>query len=156
DDPPVPRDPSLARRNDGLEELLPLLEGAPVHVLDHAPSAALVVDDPESVAEELERAADVLRLDYEKTRAAGRVVPAPIRLAGDPDRVAADVAEKTLVALTPAVPTGDVINVGAESVLSFEDRLPDAARDVERARREGLAVALTATTKGEREHVERL
>jgi transcription-repair coupling factor (superfamily II helicase) len=48
------------------------------------------------------------------------------------------------------------VNVGGESVLSFEDRLPDAAKEIGRARREGLAVVLTASTKGEREHVERL
>jgi hypothetical protein len=35
DEPPLPRDLSLARKNDGLEELLPLLadEAVPVHVL---------------------------------------------------------------------------------------------------------------------------
>jgi transcription-repair coupling factor (superfamily II helicase) len=158
DEPPLPRDLSLARRNDGLEELLPLLDGgaSPTHVLDYVSSFTVAVDDPQAVAEELERAADVLLLDYEKCRKAGKVVPDPIRLAGDPGRVAGDLASLALVALAPAVPSGDVVTMGAESVLSFEDRMPDAPKEIERERRDGLAVVLAAGTKGEREHVERL
>ena len=87
DDPPVPRDLSLARRNDGLEEILPLLDGRDAaHVLDHARGHVLAVDDADAVAAELVRAADVLSLDYGKARAAGRVAPDPARLAGDADR----------------------------------------------------------------------
>ena len=156
DDPPVPRDVSLARRHDGLEELLPLLEGAESHVLDHAYHFVLAVDDPDAVAAELVRAADVLRLDYEKARKAGRVVPDPARLAGDADRLTEELERRALVALAPAVPAGDTIAIGAESVLSFEDRLPDVVKEVSRARKDGLAVLLAAATKGEREHVERL
>ncbi|HQR68768.1 MAG TPA: CarD family transcriptional regulator, partial [Thermoanaerobaculia bacterium] len=158
DEPPVPRDPALGRKSDGLEELLPLLaEGAAAsHVLDHAGSFVLAVDDPDAVTQELSAAADLLRLDYEKARAAGRTVPDPIRLAGDPDRVAEDVTARALLALAPAVPQGDVVALGAESVVSFEDRLPDAPKELARARRDGLAVVLAAPSKGEREHVERL
>jgi transcription-repair coupling factor (superfamily II helicase) len=156
DDPPVPRDLSLARRNDGLEELLPLLLGAQSHVLDHAGNFILAVDDADAVAAELVRAADVLRLDYEKARKAGRVVPDPARLAADADRLTAELEKRALVALAPAVPAGDTIAIGAESVLSFEDRLPDVVKEVSRARKDGLAVLLAAQTKGEREHVERL
>jgi transcription-repair coupling factor (superfamily II helicase) len=158
DEPPVPRDPALGRKSDGLEELLPLLaEGAAAsHVLDHAGSFVLAVDDPDAVTQELSAAADLLRLDYEKVRAAGRTVPDPIRLAGDPDRVAEDVTARALLALAPAVPQGDVVALGAESVVSFEDRLPDAPKELARARRDGLAVVLAAPSKGEREHLERL
>ena len=158
DEPPVPRDPTLARKNDGLEELLPLLAGAaePAHVLDHAPSFVVAVDDPDAVAQELSAAADLLRLDYERTRAGRRTVPDPIRLGGDPDRARDEIARRALVALAPAVPSGDVIPLGAESVVSFEERLPDAPREIRRARQDGLAVVLAAATRGEREHVERL
>jgi transcription-repair coupling factor (superfamily II helicase) len=156
DDPPVPRDLSLARRNDGLEELLPLLAGDEAHVLDHAGNFVLVVDDPGAVAAELVRAADVLRLDYEKARKAGRVVPDPSRLAGDADRLTDDLERRALVAFAPAVPAGETIALGSESVLSFEDRLPDVPKEIARARKDGLAVLLSAQTKGEREHVERL
>ncbi len=156
DDPPVPRDLSLARRNDGLEELLPLLLGAESHVLDYAGSFILAVDDADAVAAELVRAADVLRLDYEKARKAGRVVPDPARLAGDVDRLTEELVGRALVVFAPAVPAGDTIAIGAESVLSFEDRLPDVVKEVGRARKDGLAVLLAAATKGEREHVERL
>ena len=156
DDPPVPRDLSLARRNDGLEELLTLLLGAESHVLDHAVNFVLALDDPDAVAAELGRAADVLRLDYEKARNAGRVVPDPTRLAGDADRLTAELEARALVALAPAVPAGEKIAVGAESVLTFEDRLPDIVKEVSRARKDGLAVLLSAQTKGERDHVERL
>jgi transcription-repair coupling factor (superfamily II helicase) len=158
DEPPLPRDPSLARRNDGLEELLPLLSGgaSPARILDHAASFVLAVDDPGAVAQELESAADLLRLDYEKARAARRTVPDPIRLGGDPDRARDEVARRALVALSPAVPSGEVIPLGAESVVSFEDRLPDAPKEIRRARQGGLAAVLAAGTKGEREHVERL
>ncbi len=158
DEPALPRDLSLARKNDGLEELLPLLaDGAvPTHVLDHAGSFVLAVNDADAVAQELSAAADLLRLDYEKARAAGKVVPDPIRLAGDPDRVAKEVALQALLALAPAVPSGEVIALGAESVVSFEDRLPDAPKEIARARSSGLAVVLAASSKGEREHVERL
>ena len=156
DDPPVPRDLSLARRNDGLDELLTLLLGAESHVLDHAVNFVLALDDPDAVAAELGRAADVLRLDYEKARNAGRVVPDPTRLAGDADRLTAELEARALVALAPAVPAGEKIAVGAESVLTFEDRLPDIVKEVSRARKDGLAVLLSAQTKGEREHVERL
>ena len=158
DDPPLPRDPSLARKNDGLEELLPLLgEGEQaVNILSHVSSFVLAADDTDLVAGELVRAADILRLDYEKVRKSGKVVPDPIRLAGDPDALASRLDAETLVALSPAVPAGDVIAVGAESIAGFEDRLPDAPRELERARRDGLAVVLTARSKGEREHVERL
>lgn len=40
DEPPVPRDPDAPRKNDGLEELLPLLFGdePPASILDHARS----------------------------------------------------------------------------------------------------------------------
>ncbi|MGE5345329.1 MAG: transcription-repair coupling factor [Acidithiobacillales bacterium] len=158
DEPALPRDLSLARKDDGLEELLPLLAegGEASHVLDHAGSFVLAVDDPEAVQGELRAAADLLRLDYEKARASGRVVPDPIRLAGDPDGVEETVARRTLLAVAPAVPSGDVMALGAEPVLSFEDRLPDAAKEIARARREGLAVVLAAPSKGEREHLERL
>ena len=158
DEPPAPRDLSLARRSDGLEELLPLLaDGARAsHVLDHAGPFVLAVDDPDAVTGELAAAADLLRLDYGKARAAGKVVPDPIRLAGDPDRVAAEVFARTLLALTPAVPGGEVLALGAESVVSFEDRLPDAPKEIARSRRDGLAVVLAAPSKGEREHLERL
>ncbi len=156
DDPPVPRDLSLARRNDGLEELLPLLAGPESHILDHADAFVFAADDPDAIAQELVRAADVLRLDYEKARRAGRVVPDPARLAGDADRVTGQFRSRALVALAPAVPLGDTIAIGAESVLSFEDRLPDVVKEVARARKDGLAVLLAAATKGEREHVERL
>ncbi|MCM3876602.1 MAG: hypothetical protein NEA02_09300, partial [Thermoanaerobaculia bacterium] len=156
DDPPVPRDLSLARRNDGLEELLPLLAGAESHVLDHAGSFIVAVDDADAIGEELHRAGDVLRLDYEKARKAGRVMPDPTRLAGDADQLKAELERRALVALAPAVPAGDTIAIGAESVLSFEDRLPDVVKEVGRARKDGLAVLLAAATKGEREHVERL
>lgn len=158
DDPPVPRDLSLARKNDGLEELLPLLADGrqALHVLDHAPSFVLAVDDPETVAEELIRAADVLRLDYEKLRKGGKVVPDPGRLAGDPDALREAVTSRAVVALAPAVPGTDSIALGAESVASYEDRLPAVAREIERARRDGLAVVLTAGVKGAREHVQRL
>lgn len=158
DEPALPRDLSLTRRNDGLEELLPLLSdgGTASHILDHAGSFVLAVDDPDAVAQELSTAADLLRLDYEKARAAGKVVPDPIRLAGDPDSMAERAAGQALLALAPAVPSGDVIALGAESVVSFEDRLPDAPKEIARARREGLAVVLAAPSKGEREHVERL
>ena len=98
----------------------------------------------------------MLALDYGKARAAGRVAPDPTRLAGDADLVAAAVAERTVLALAPAVPAGEALAIGAESVLSFEDRLPDAPREIARARADGLAVVLSAQTKGEREHVERL
>ncbi|HEX7528257.1 MAG TPA: CarD family transcriptional regulator [Thermoanaerobaculia bacterium] len=156
DDPPVPRDLSLARRNDGLEELLPLLAGPPSHVLDHAGNLVVAVDDADAIGEELVRAADVLRLDYEKARKAGRVVPDPSRLAGDADRLTEELERRALVALAPAVPAGDTIAIGAESVLSFEDRLPDVVKEISRARKDGLAVLLAAQAKGEREHVERL
>ena len=158
DEPALPRDLSLARRNDGLEELLPLLAegGGASHILDHAESFVLAVDDPDAVAGELQAAADLLRLDYEKARTAARVVPDPIRLAGDPDHVEETVAGRTLLAVAPAVPYGEVIALGAESVVSFEDRIPDAPKEIARARREGLAVLLAAPTKGEREHLERL
>ncbi|MGZ6971241.1 MAG: hypothetical protein ACXVID_06230, partial [Thermoanaerobaculia bacterium] len=156
DDPPVPRDLSLARRNDGLDELLPLLAGKEAHVLDHARNFILAVDDADAIAAELVRAADVLNLDYEKARKAGRVVPDPTRLAGDADRLTEDLRARALVALAPAVPVGETIAIGAESVLSFEDRLPDATKEISRARKDGLAVLLAAATKGEREHVERL
>jgi transcription-repair coupling factor (superfamily II helicase) len=66
------------------------------------------------------------------------------------------VAARALVALSPAVPAGEAVAIGAESVLSFEDRLPDAPKEIARARRDGLAVVLAAQSKGEREHVERL
>ena len=156
DEPPVPRDLSLARRNDGLEELLPLLASDEAHVLDHAGNFVLAVDDPDAVAAELVRAADVLNLDYEKARRKGRVVPDPTRLAGDADRLTRDLEKRAQVALAPAVPAGETIPIGAESVLSFEDRLPDVTKEIARARRDGLAVVLAAATKGEREHVERL
>jgi len=158
DEPPVPRDPSLARKSDGLEELLPLLSGgaAASHVLDHADAFVLAVDDPDAVAQELAAAADLLRLDYARTRASGKVVPDPIRLGGDPGAVTDQVAARTLLALAPAVPGGEVVALGAESVLSFEDRLPDAPKEIARARRDGLAVVLAAPSKGEREHLERL
>jgi transcription-repair coupling factor (superfamily II helicase) len=158
DEPPVPRDLALVRKSDGLEELLPLLaEGAKAsHVLDHAHGFILAADDPDAVAQELAAAADLLRLDYESARAAGRAVPDPIRLAGDPDRVAADLSARTLLALAPAVPAGDVLALGAESILSFEDRLPDAVKEIVRARREGLSVVVAAPSRGAREHVERL
>ena len=158
DEPPLPRDPSLSRKNDGLEELLPLLAGgaSPVHLLDHAGSFVVAVDDQETVAEELARASDLLLLDFEKMRKAGKVVPDPIRLAGDPDRVSEDLRERTLLVLSPAIPTGDVLALGAESATSFEERLPDAPREIARARRDSLAVVLSAGTRGEREHLERL
>ena len=158
DDPPVPRDPATSRKNDGLEELLPLLaEGGPAScVLDHAASFVLAVDDLDAVKEELIRAADVLRLDYEKVRRAGRVVPDPIRLAGDPDRLEAEVGRRTVLALYPAVPGSEPLAVGAESAPSFEDQLPAFPKELTRSRKEGLAVVLTAARKGEREHFERL
>ncbi len=157
DDPPVPRDLSLARKNDGLEEILPLLDGRDAaHVLDYARTHVVAVDDADAVAAELGRAADVLRLDYEKARSAGRVAPDPARLAGDADRLAEDVARRTVLSLSPAVPAGETVAIGAESVLSFEDRLPDAPKEIARARKDGLAVVLSAVSKGEREHVERL
>lgn len=158
DEPPLPRDLSLPRKNDGLEELLPLLsDGAgPVHVLDHARSFALAVDDPDAVAEELSRASDLLLLDFEKARKGGKVVPDPFRLAGDPDRLADSLREQTLLALSPAVPSGDVLALGAESATSFEDRLPEVPKEIARLRRDGLAVVLAAGSRGEREHVERL
>lgn len=158
DEPPVPRDPDAPRKHDGLEELLPLLaEGAsPASILDHAPSFALAVDDPEAVAEELGRAADLLRLDYEKVRRQGKALPDPIRLAGDPDRTAGFVRSRALVSFAAAVPAGETVVVGAEPVLSFEDRLPDVPREIERARRDGLAVVLAAPSKGEREHLARI
>ena len=65
-------------------------------------------------------------------------------------------AVRTLLALAPAVPGGEVVALGAESVVSFEDRLPDAPKEIARARRDGLAVVLAAPSKGEREHLERL
>ncbi len=146
------------RKNDGLEELLPLLHGGetPASILDHARSFALAVDDPESVAEELGRAADLLRLDYEKVRKQGKSLPDPIRLAGDADRTADLVRGRALVAFAAAVPAGETILVGAETVLSFEDRLPDVPREIERARRDGLSVVLSAPSKGEREHLARI
>ncbi len=156
DDPPVPRDLSLARRNDGLDELLPLLAGEEAHVFDHARNFILAVDDADAIAAELVRAADVLNLDYEKARKAGRVVPDPTRLAGDADRLTEDLQARALVALAAAVPVGETIAIGAESVLSYEDRLPDVTKEISRARKDGLAVLLAAATKGEREHVERL
>jgi transcription-repair coupling factor (superfamily II helicase) len=158
DEPALPRDLSLPLRNDGLEELLPLLAdgGDASHVLDHADSFVLAVDDPDAVQGELRAAADLLRLDYEAARTAGKVAPDPIRIAGDPDAVEEAVVRRALLALAPAVPSGDVIAVGAESVASFEDRLPDAPGEIARARREGLAVVLAAPSRGEREHLERL
>ncbi len=158
DEPPLPRDPSLPRASDGLEELLPLLDGEvpAVHVLDFASSFVVAVDDPDAVAQELARAGDLLRLDYEKVRRKGNPVPDPIHLAGDPDRRAEEVAARTLLALSPAVPGAGAHVVGAEPVLSFEDRLPDVSRELERSRRDGLAVVLTAPTKGEREHLARI
>ncbi|MGA7992436.1 MAG: transcription-repair coupling factor [Thermoanaerobaculia bacterium] len=157
DDPPVPRDLSLARRNDGLEEILPLLDGGDtVHILDHAARFVVAADDVDAIGAELVRAADVLSLDYAKARSAGRVVPDAVRLTGDAARVAREIARRTVLALAPAVPSGDVVAVGAESVVTFEDRLPDAPKEISRARRDGLAVVLSAQTKGEREHVERL
>ena len=158
DEPPVPRDPDAPRRHDGLEELLPLLYGGetPVSILDHARSFALAVDDPESVAEELGRAADLLRLDYEKVRSQGKSLPDPIRLAGDAGRMAEHVRARTLVSFAAAVPAGETLLVGAEAVLSFEDRLPDVPREIERARRDGLSVVLAAPTRGEREHLARI
>ncbi len=158
DDPPVPRDLDAPRREDGLEELLPLLssDAMPSHILDYAPSFVLAVDDPDAVSTELSRAADLLRLDYEKTRAAGRVVPDPVRLAGDPDRVDETVRQKMLLAFSPAVPSGETFRLIAEGSPSFEDRLPDLPKEIARARREGLAVVLTAASRGEREHIERL
>ena len=157
DGPPVPRDLSLARRHDGLEEILPLLDGGDAaHVLDHARAFVVAVDDADAVGMELARAADLLRLDYEKVRAAGRIVPDPTRLAGNAGRLTAEVAARTLLALAPAVPSGETIAIGAEGVVSFEDRLPDAPKEIARARRDSLAVVLSAQTKGEREHVERL
>ncbi len=157
DDPPVPRDLALARRNDGLEEILPLLDGSDAaHILDHAGAFVVAADDADAIGEELQRAADVLSLDYRKARAAGRVAPDAVRLCGDADRIAEEIARRVLVVLSPAVPSGDVVAVGAESVVSFEDRLPDAPKEIARARRDGLAVVLSAQTKGEREHVERL
>jgi len=157
DDPPVPRDLSLARKNDGLEEILPLLDGGDAaHVLDHAGSFVIAADDADAVGEELQRAADVLALDYGKARAAGRIAPDPARLAGDADRLSDEVAHRLLLELAPAVPSGETVALGAESVVSFEDRLPDAAKEISRMRKGGLAVALSAATKGEREHVERL
>jgi len=158
DEPPAPRDSSLARKSDGLEELLPLLAGrdGASHVLDHAGAFVLAVDDPDAVAQELAAGADLLRLDYGKARTQGRVVPDPIRLAGDPGAVADYVAARTLLALAPSVPAGEVVALGAESVVSFEDRLPEAPKEIARARRDGLAVVLAAPSKGEREHLERL
>jgi transcription-repair coupling factor (superfamily II helicase) len=157
DGPAVPRDLSLARKADGLEEILPLLDsGDAAHVLDHAAAFVVAVDDAEAVSAELRRAADVLALDYGKARAAGRVVPDPVRLAGDADRLAEEVAARALLAFQPAVPGSDVVALGGESIVSFEDRLPDAPKEIARARRDGLAVVLSAQAKGEREHVERL
>jgi transcription-repair coupling factor (superfamily II helicase) len=157
DDPPVPRDLSLARRNDGLEEILPLLDGSEAaHILDYARAFVAAADDVDAVRAELARAADVLSLDYEKARRAGRVTPDAVRLTGDAGRIAEEVARRTVLALAPAVPSGDVVAVGAASVVSFEDRLPDAPKEIARSRRDGVAVVLTAQTKGEREHVERL
>jgi len=157
DDPPVPRDPSAPRKSDGLEELLPLLaSGPPSRLLDHLSSFVLAVDDPEAVAEEIARGADVLRLDYEKVRKGGRVVPDPIHLAGDPDRTSEDVASRAVLALSPAVPAGEPLVIGAETAPSFEEQIPNVPKELARARREGLAVVLTAARKGEREHFERL
>ncbi len=158
DEPPVPRDADAPRKNDGLEELLPLLadDVPPASILDHARSFALAVDDPEAVAEELARGADLLRLDYEKVRRQGKSLPDPIRLAGNPDRTADLVRTRALVSFAAAVPAGEPFAVGAEPVLSFEDRLPDVPREIERARRDGLAVVLSAPTKGEREHLARI
>jgi transcription-repair coupling factor (superfamily II helicase) len=158
DEPPIPRDPDAPRKNDGLEELLPLLFGGaePASILDHAAAFALAVDDPEAVAEELARGADLLRLDYEKVRKQGKSLPDPFRLAGDPDRTAGLVRSRALVAFAAAVPSGETVAVGAEPVLSFEDRLPDVPREVERARRDGLSVVLSAPSKGEREHLGRI
>jgi len=158
DEPPVPRDHDAPRKHDGLEELLPLLSDGelPASVLDHAPSFSLAVDDPDSVAEELARAADLLRLDYEKVRKQGKALPDPIRLAGDPDRTAELVRTRALVSFAAAVPAGEPVALGAEPVLSFEDRLPDVPREIERSRRDGLAVVLAAPSKGEREHLARI
>ena len=61
DDPPVPRDLSLARKNDGLEELLPLLGVGTTRTSSTTRRTfVLAVDDPDAVAAELVRAADVL------------------------------------------------------------------------------------------------
>ena len=54
----VPRDLSLARRNDGLEEILPLLDGGDAaNVLEYAGAFVLAADDADAIGTELARAA---------------------------------------------------------------------------------------------------
>ncbi|MCC6132435.1 MAG: transcription-repair coupling factor [Acidobacteria bacterium] len=156
DDPPLPRDLDAPRRHDGLEEILPLLaEGEGTGLFEYLRSFSIAVSDPDAVAEELSRSAEILLLDYEHCRKNGKVVPHPMRLTADPDALAEEVRQRTLLALSPAVPSGEVLAMGAESNVSFEDRLPDAPREILRSRRDGMGVVLTATAHGELEHLVR-
>ncbi len=157
DDPPVPRDLDAPRKADGLEEILPLLsEGEGANLLDHLASFTFAASDATAVSEELKRSWDLYLLDYENCRARGKVVPHPLRLAADPDRVWEEANQRIVINLSAAVPSGKALPIGAESTLSFEDRLPEAPREIQRARRDGLAVVLMAATHGEFEHVARL
>ena len=120
-------------------------------------SFALAVDDPDAVAEELARAADLLRLDYEKVRRQGKALPDPIRLAGDPDRTAGLVRGRALDRLRRGSPFG---GDGIRRRPSPSSRSRTAS-PTSRARSSGRgatasSVVLSAPTKGEREHLARI
>ena len=83
-------------------------------------------------------------------------MPVSVRVGGAADRIAAGVRARAVLALQPAVPEGDAVAIGAESVVSFEDRLPDAPKEIARARQPRLAIVRTAQAEGESQRVERL
>jgi transcription-repair coupling factor (superfamily II helicase) len=158
DEPPVPRDPDAPRKNDGLEELLPLLAGdePPASILDHAPAFALAVDDPDAVTEELGRGRRPPPPRLREGAPAGQVAPRPVPPRGRPGPHGRPRSRPCARVVRGGGLRGrDVRPRGRAGPLVRGPPPGRAARDREGAARRPLRRPLVPT-KGEREHLGRI
>ncbi|HEX6853032.1 MAG TPA: transcription-repair coupling factor [Candidatus Polarisedimenticolaceae bacterium] len=134
----------------GLEALAALTASRPTDLFEHAPGFALVVDEPERVAEEIARSAHERRVAYEQ--AGTRILPPPDVLALDPRRVLArlDAWDLALQELRGDPPAGveAALELPGRGARSYAGRLGELAGAVGAEVRRGVRVVCVMRTAG--------
>lgn len=132
----------------GLEALAALTAARPTDLFEHASGFALVVDEPERVAEELARSAHERRVAYEQSGT--RILPPPDVLALDPRRVLArlESRELALQELRGDVPAGTeaALEIPSRGARSYAGRLGELAAAVGAEVRRGARVVCVMRT----------
>jgi transcription-repair coupling factor (superfamily II helicase) len=141
----------------GIEALAGITAARPVTIFEHAAGMMTVVDEPEKVAEEIDRAFADAAATYEES--GDRILPPPARLLVEPARIRDRLKNAPLLLYElegeqkAASPDRDAIHVPTRTPRSYAGNVHDFVQDLRASRSEGARVVCVMRADGSAERL---